>query len=283
MRSIDIVWANMEEELKELCALAGAACGEGPSGVMGYSLLDLCTGRRSGFRDTVVFPAASTIKVAVLVTVASRVHAGELSWEQRVAVGASNKAGGDGILSLLKHPVDLSLWDLASLVAALSDNEAANRCIGFAGMDNVNSMLKSLGLRDTCLKRQMMDAGAVKRGDENLTTPADLACLFEKLYRREGIPRQVADDVLELLELPKPSPFTIALPSALRRANKDGSLGHVRLDAGIIYLPGRDFCLSVAGSFMAGDREREVADVVAAAYRYMEVLATCNDLGRSPI
>lgn len=281
--SRDIVWQNMEAKLQALCARAGGSPGERASGVMGYSLLDLSSGKKAGFHDDILFPTASTIKIAVLLGLATRVQLGELSWEQRLTVAVEGKVGGSGVLSLLRHPVDLSLWDLASLMIALSDNHATNACIDLAGMSFVNDLLDGLGLSRTRLRRKMMDLEAVKRGDENVATPRELVSLLEKLYRSQGIPAAVASDVLTILELPKSGPFTQALPASVRRANKTGSLSRVRVDAGIIYLPGADFCLAVMGSFLQeGEQDTEpvAAEVVAAAYRHMALLADCNELGR---
>jgi beta-lactamase class A len=279
--SLDIVWRNMEKELEDLCIRGGGDEGEAAAGAMGYALLDLGTGRRAGFRQDVVSPTASTIKIAILLAVASNVRAGQLSWEQRVKIPEGDKVGGSGILSHFRHSADLSLWDLCALMIGLSDNDATNACIGLAGMDYVNSLLRDLGLTETRLRRRMMDSEAARRGDENVSTPRELVSLLEKVYRRDGIPEETASDVLSLLELPKQGPFTLGLPGTVRRANKPGGLGHVAVDAGIIYLPGHDFCLAVMGSFMGAEPEKAASAVVAAAYRYMAVRAECTELGRS--
>lgn len=279
--SLDMVWRNMEDDLEELSMMGGGEKGARPAGVVGYALFDMKTGKRAGFRDDVVFPTASTIKIAVLLAIASRVRAGELSWRQRVRVSDGPKAGGSGVLGLFRDCADISLRDLASLMIAVSDNDATNICIDLAGMAYVNDLVRGLGLRETRLRRLMMDLEAPKRGDENVSTPGELVSLLAKVYRRDGIAAEVASDVLELLELPKEGPFTLALPATVRRANKPGGMGHVSVDAGIIYLPGRDFCLAVMGCFLGGEPEPRVAKIVGAAYRYMAVLAECTDLGRS--
>lgn len=277
---LDIVWQNMERELKDLCVRGGGEAGVRSAGSMGYSVLDLKTGRRAGFRDDMVSPTASTIKIAILLGVATKVETGALSWEQRVKVPAGGKVGGGGPLGYFRHEADLSLWDVAGLMIDHSDNDATNICIDLAGMEFVNGLVAGLGLTQTHLRRHMMDWEAVKRGEENVSTPGELVNLLDKIYRRDGIAAGAGKSALELLELPKVSPFTVALPASVRRANKPGGLDHVSVDAGIIYLPGRDFCLAVMGSFLDGKAETLVAEVVAAAYRYMAVLAECTDLGR---
>ncbi len=284
--SRDIVWQNMENELQSLCGRAGGTPGMEASGVVGYSLLDLRSKKRIGHHDDILFPTASTIKITILLGLATRVHRKEFSWEQRIPVGTGGKVGGSGILSLLRDPVEVSLWDLASLMIALSDNHATNLCIDFAGMAFVNELLDGLGLHKTRLRRKMIDAEAVKRGEENVATPRELVALLEKLYNSDGIPAEVAADVLTILELPKSGPFARALPPSVRRANKTGGLDRVSVDAGIIYLPGLDFCLAVMGSYLPKGEwfsDDAITAVVASAYKYMALMAECNELGRTQV
>ena len=99
---------------------------------------------------------------------------------------------------------------------SLSDNTATNICIDLATMDLVNETMRSLGLTNTLLRRKMMDIEAAKRGDENVSTPGELATLMAKIQERDGIPEAVAEDVLSILSLPKTGPFTLGLPSDIR-------------------------------------------------------------------
>ncbi|MGI6633039.1 MAG: serine hydrolase [Bacillota bacterium] len=271
-KSIDVLWRKLADDLRESCEQAG---------VMGYSLQDLKTKRRAGFREDVLFPTASTIKIAILLALAIRVHKGDVSWTDRVVVEDGVKVGGSGVLGHFLHKADLAVQDVAALMICLSDNTATNICIDLATMEFVNETMKSLGLTNTKLRRKMMDIEAAKRGDENVSTPGELAELVARIHNRDGVPEKVAEDVLQLLELPKNSPFTLALPENVRRANKPGGLGNLSVDAGIIYLPDRPFALAVCGSFLPGKPEQAVASVVRKAFGYMELLAGCTELGRS--
>ena len=276
---LDIVWRNLEEGLRGLCE--HPIGGDNASGVVGYALLDLGSGKRAGFRENVVFPTASTIKIAILLAVANKVDSGKLSWDLQIVVPEGRKAGGSGVLSLFKHEARLSLRDLSALIIAVSDNDATNMCIDLVGMDYVNSVLIGLGLQSTRLRRKMMDFEAAQRGEENVSTPGELVRLLEAIYRKDGVNERVSRDVLELLGLPKDGPFSRALPAGVKRENKPGGLSHVSVDAGIVHLPKRDFCLAVMGSFLDGSPEEQVTRVVAAAYRYIALLSECTDLGRS--
>lgn len=270
--SQDVLWSRMQLELEKRCQVTG---------VMGYHLVDLTSRRESGFLDDIGFPTASTIKIAVLLGLATGAHLGKLDWEQRLCTRNLPKVAGSGILSHLRHPVEISLWDTASLMIALSDNAATNACIDIAGMDYVNSLLAGLGLTETRLRRKMMDVDAVQRGDENVSTPRELAELVRKIYERDGVSDPVARDVLTILELPKSGPFSQGLPSRVRRANKPGGLDCVAVDAGIIYLPNRPVVLAVMGSFLEGDPSGLTAELVRSAYRYLDLLSRCTQYGRA--
>lgn len=273
-RSLDIIWSKMAGDLKETCE---------ETGVMGFSIRDLKTGRKAGFREDVLFPTASTIKIAILLGIAIKVHRGELDWAQRVVVEDKDKVGGSGVLGHFTHKADLSLRDVAALMISLSDNTATNICIDLATMDFVNETMRTLGLKNTLLRRKMMDVEAAQRGDENVSTPGELASLVAKIHERDGVSEGVAADVLSILTLPKGGPFTLGLPEDVRRANKPGGLGNLSVDAGIIYpKPDRPFALAVCGCFLPGnDPEEYAAEVVRKAFGYMKVLAECTELGRS--
>ncbi len=270
--SADILWDSMTSELDACCSIVG---------VMGYSIADLSSGRTAHHQEDVVFPTASTIKIAILLALATKVHAGELDWQSRHNTSDLPKVGGSGILSMLRHPVELSLWDLATLMIALSDNDATNACIDLSGMEYVNTLLRSLGLTKTLLRRKMMDAEAVKRGDENVSTPRELASLVSKIELRQEIPDEVSRDVLAMLALEKGGGFSQGLPASIRRINKPGGLDHVAVEAGIFYPNDRPIALAVMANFVEEDPTGAIARLIKTAFRYTRLMAECTEYGRA--
>ncbi len=273
LSSLDILWTKMRNELQNLC--------ESSKGVLGYSLMDLQSEKRASFNEDILIPTASSIKIPVLLALALKVHNGELQWETPIVVKDEEKVGGSGILTHLKYSVNLSVWDHASLMIALSDNTSTNICIKLAGMDFINQMLNDLGLRNTKIRRIMMDYEAAQRGEENVSTPGELMELVRQIEQRDGIKNAVAEDVLKILELPKGGPFRDGLPEKVKRANKTGGLGNLSVDAGLIYLTKKTFALAVMGAFLEGRPAYWTTSIVKAAYTYMNLLDKCTDLGRS--
>ncbi len=76
-----------------------------------------------------------------------------------------------------------SIRDLITLMICYSDNTATNRVIDIIGMDEINCSISFAGLKNTVLKRYMMDAEARKYGLENMTTPEEMAKIFEIIYK----------------------------------------------------------------------------------------------------
>jgi len=270
LESSEALWQLMGEEMIRAARTTG---------VIGFSILDLGEGKEYSHLGDTVFPTASTIKIPILVALAHQVFRGERAWDQRVPVPRA-RAGGSGMLQWLQHVEELSVWDLASLMIAISDNVATNICIDMVTMEAVNRLLDDLGLSRVRLRRKMMDPEAVARGDENVATPTQLTRLMSKLHYQVEIPEPVCHDVLAILRLPKQGPFTEALPVEVPRANKPGGLPGASIDSGIVYLPRRPYALTVMGTFLEEDRCPAMRGVVRTAHRYMKLLDESRGYGR---
>jgi beta-lactamase class A len=163
-----------------------------------------------------------------------------------------------------------------------SDNAATNVLIDRVGMDAVNRRLDALGLRATHLRRKMMDLEAARRGDENVSTPAEMRQLAEALYAGTGLSRERARDLLAVAAVPKDSPFRVPLPGGLVVADKPGSLEAVRCVTAIVDLPGRPYTVSIMTTYLRRDADGEAAirEISAALYQTFDRLARSSDLGR---
>ena len=153
---------------RQLDSLAAA----GP-GVVGVTIEDLSSGERFAVNDSLVFPQASAIKVAILLELMRQADSGLVALGDRVEVTAGQRVGGDGVLhSFADRGSALSLHDLAILMVTLSDNTATNVLIERVGMANVNRTLAGMGLGEIRLRRPMIASGAVRGGNlENLADP----------------------------------------------------------------------------------------------------------------
>jgi len=204
-----------------------------------------------------IFPAASVIKIPLVMTLYADAAEGRISLDERVPVGAV--VGGTGILGDLRNVSDVSLRDLAMLTIALSDNTATNRLIDRLGVARVDERMTEWGCLRTKLARGMFDWDAQRRGLENLATPSEIAALLERLVCGELVDRATSDAVIAVLERCQDDAMLRRyLAKGGRVANKTGTLTATRNDAAIFFGASRTV---VVAAFM-----REVGDPLAAVH-----------------
>ena len=208
-------------------------------------------------RPDEVFPAASVIKIPLVMALYAEAADGRLSLEERMPVGAI--VGGTGILGDLRDVREVSLRDLAMLAIALSDNTATNRLIDRLGVARVDERMAEWGCVRTKLARGMFDWDAQRRGLENVAAPSEMAALLERLVCGELVDRATSDAVVAVLERCQDDAMLRRyLAKGGRVANKTGTLAATRNDAAILFGPSRTI---VVAAFM-----REVADPLAAVH-----------------
>lgn len=251
-------------------------------GVVGVSLKDLKTGRTVELLPNEPFPTASSIKLAILYELARQADEGRLRLDE-TAEARAPRAGGDGVLQFLGDGTRLSLRDLAVLMMAVSDNEATNRLIDRVGREAVNRTLEGLGLRATRLRRRMMDVEAARRGDENVSTPAELRRLAEIVHAGEGLAPATAAEAATLAALPKHSAFRRGVPGGTRVLDKPGSLEGVRCVAAVVDLPGRAYAVAIMTAYLERDEDGETAirEISQAAFETLARLDQGTELGRA--
>jgi beta-lactamase class A len=251
-------------------------------GVLGVYVRDLTTGATVELRPDEVFPTASSIKLAVLYELYRQADEGRIDLAE-VTRPPLPRARGGGILQDLGDHVSLTWRDLAVLMHVLSDNEAANELIRRVGIDAVNRRLDALALPHTRLRRQMMDLEAARRGDENVSTPREMARLSELLAWGEGLSAPRAQDLVAVATLPDSgSSFRRSLPEGLRAVNKAGELEGVRCDAGWVDVPGRPYSAAIMTAYLRreADGEAAIAELSAAIYGTFDRLARSSEYGR---
>lgn len=244
-------------------------------GVLGVAALDLTGGRLFVYNAEAIFPAASSIKIPILVAMFNTVK----DLDAKVTLQPDEAVAGSGTLQndLKNGPVTLTLRELITAMIEHSDNTATNRCISMVGMDRVNAMLRQRGLRVTRLRRKMMDGAAAARGDENVTSPAEMARFVEMLYRGQLADAAKTEAMIGILKLVK-AEMRRSIPKEVEVASKPGDLPGVHCEAGIVYLKDRPFILSVYSTFM-GSSDNKVGHVTRIVFEYFQKLAQSNEYG----
>jgi beta-lactamase class A len=251
-------------------------------GVLGVCVRDTATGATIELRPDEVFPTASSIKLAVLYELYRQAD------EERVDLAEVTRpqvprVGGGGILQELGDRVSLTWRDLAVLMIGWSDNEATNVLVRRVGLAAVNRRLDALGLPRTRLRRLMMDLEAARRGDENVSTPRELARLAEIVAKGESLSAARAADLLSVAEVAdEGSSFRRGLPAGTRAVTKPGALEGVRCEAAWVDVPGHPYSAAIMTAYLRreADGDAAIAEISAAIFDTFDRLSRSSEYGR---
>jgi beta-lactamase class A len=269
------LWQKLQEDLR--------AVDRGLDGVLGLAVKDLASGETFFIHGDEIMPQASSIKIAVLANLYLQAQQGKIKLADEYVVRKEDLvSGSDIMLGLTPGVTRLTLRDLATMMVAVSDNSATNVLIGRLGMENVNAMLDSLGLRATRLRRQMMDLKAASEGRENVSTPREMMTLLEVIHSGKLLNREMTTDFIKMLSTPKKSSMLDGLPDEAVAANKPGELEAVRNDSGIVLVKNRPYILCVMTTYLKDEKDGAAAirKITALTYSYFDRVARASDYGR---
>ena len=277
----DLLWKKVSDRVAEIV--------ERSDGVMGVAIVDLTDDRTILKNADRVFPTASSIKIAILLELYHQ--------DQDARTGVAGKAKLNDVYTF--DPKDLvedsqimagltpgvtrvTNRDLAQFMVAVSDNAAANILIDRVGRENVNAMLRGLGLAKTMLRRKMMDVAAARRGEENISTPQEIVRLLEAIYKGKALNKELTAAFIKQLSTLKESYIPRELPAGVQVANKPGNLEGVRTDSGIVFVKNRPFAMSVMTAYDRDERaaEHAISEIALDAYYYFEMRGKTSDYGR---
>ena len=267
-------------QLLEQKALARIrAIDESLDGVLGVAAIDLATGQTLAYHADAVFPQASGIKIPILIEMFRAARAGQFRFTDSVTLAARDAVAGDGDLKdrLKRGPVTITIRELVRAMIETSDNTATNQCIRLAGMEAVNRTLHELGFSFTRLRRLMMDTGAARRDEENVSTPLEMARLVELLYRGKAVDEEASKEMIGVLKLAKGA-IRAAVPEKIEVAAKPGNVPGVFTESGIVFHPKRPFALSVQAAYLATEKN-PIPEVTRAVYEYFDRLGGSNRYG----
>lgn len=266
-------------EMKQLARIK--AVDDALDGVLGVATIDLTSGRVFTYNADAVFPTASSIKIPIMIQVFRDERAGKFSFADKVTLGPKDNAGGSGgplQKALDKGPVTVTVRELLEDMIQYSDNSATNRLIDMVGMQRVNALIKELGLVRTRLRRKMMDTAAAARGDENVSTPLEMARIVRLLYNKQVADPQSCKEMLNIMKKVDAYMRPI-IPANVEVASKPGDLDGVRTETGVVFLPERPFIVSVMSAYL-NDRVNPVGQVTGIVFDYFNKLAHSNRYGR---
>ena len=257
-------------------------------GVLGVFAQSLTRqGEYFAINEDEVFPTASAVKIPILMEFFRKAEEGILDPSQMVVLSDDMKVGGSGVLQhLTSGKASLPLRDYAALMVNVSDNTATNFLIDLVDMEDVNRLLESLGFTVMRLKRKMQAFDVDPKTHENLATPKEMAQVLELLYRSDGVSSYVCENTLKLLRNFKQGVIRSVVPGDIPVANKDGWMGGVRCDNGIVYLPKGAYVVSVMAKHIpswdlhSNEVKDQMSQVVSVINEYYKEVNNATKYGR---
>lgn len=252
-------------------------------GVLGIAAIDLTNGQVLSYHGDAQFPTASSIKIPVMIQMFRDEQAGRFRFTDKTElkwVGNSDDSEGPLRLRLQQGPVTLSIGEMVEAMMQWSDNSAANKCIDLAGMDRVNALMRELGLRDTHLRRKMMDVAAASRGGENVATPLELSRLLALIYDGKAADPESCRRMIVMMKGVHNPYMRPGIPANVEIAAKPGDLDGVKCEAAIVFLKGHPFVVTVMSTYL-GAKLNPVSDTAHIVFDYFSRLAVSNEWGRS--
>lgn len=166
-------------------------------GAYGVYVYELKTGREYGIRQNEIFPAASLMKLPVMLMVYQQAEKGELEIED--------------------------YRNLVKVMGQRSDNATYSQLVKFFGQTKIQALIDDLGMKKTIIAK-----------DD--TTPADIGLFFRKLYQGNLINRVNQEELLGFLtKTIFEDRIPAGVPSDIRVAHKIGTELGTFSDAGIVF------------------------------------------------
>jgi beta-lactamase class A len=219
-------------------------------GVTSLFAKNLDTGATYGLRENERVRTASTIKLAIMVTVFDAVEHGHAKWTDKLTLHDSDKVGGTGVLFEFSDGMQFPIRDLVHLMIVLSDNTATNLLLDRFTADAVNAEMDSLGLPKTRCLRKILITGKGPSGvsqagrlEENqrfglgVSTPHEMVSLMEKMDQDELVNPASSREMIAILKRQQDKNGIGRRTGDLPVADKTGSLDHLRSDVGVVYTP----------------------------------------------
>ena len=214
-------------------------------GVVGYSVIDLDNDVRFNRRGDETFPTASLIKVAILVTVYDLVAKGDLSLYDPLTVLKIDQVPGSGIAQFLHNGTILTVHDAAWLMITISDNTTTNLLLDRVIIRRVWDKMEALGLMHTKVHSKTFRRNSSVAYDSSVkyglgvTTPNEMARLFEILARGKAVNAKADSEMLDILEHNGNDMMLQRFSGGARVAHKDGETDQVRTECSLWYLRNR--------------------------------------------
>jgi beta-lactamase class A len=241
-------------------------------GSVGIMVEDLATGLTSSVNANAQMPAASTIKIPVMVEVFKRLAHGDFDLNRKVTLQQSDRDWGWGDLAHARRGSRYTVSKLLTLMITESDNTAANMLIRLVGRRAINNEMAELGLTQTRLHDYIRSTGPIHYALRSSAN--DMVKLMTAMARFQLIDEWSSREMISIMTeqhhnglIPQP------LPRGTTIAHKTGELHDTLNDVGIVYLSNEPYAIAVMATNLS---------TLGAGYRFIHGVSQVayNELAR---
>lgn len=172
-----------------------------------------------GINESKILPAASIMKVPIMLAVWGAVGRGDLAWDDTYTLREGDKQSGSGPIEFMDAGTQLTVLRLVTEMMNKSDNTAPVVLTRLVGKDEVIKEIKRLGMEDTDF-------------EENTTTAYDVGLAWRKIHELgdEQIRGWLVNSIYE-------ERIPAGIPGDTVVLHKVGSDAGIWADSGIVMAP----------------------------------------------
>jgi beta-lactamase class A len=258
----------LNQEILPLKSQVQSLVANNPKLQPGVFIVDLDTGGYLDLGSQTTLPAASTIKLPILVALFQDVDEGKVRLDETLTLQSEMIATGSGDLQYKPVGTKLTVLELATKMIAISDNTATNILIArLGGAEALSQRFRSWGLTKTVLRNVLPDLNGT-----NLTTPQELTTLMSMVHQGQLVSLRSRDRILDIM---RRNQIDTLLPQGLGPgaiiAHKTGNIGTLLADVGLVNMPtGKSYiiCVMVKRPFDDSSAQDLIRKISQTTYNY---------------
>lgn len=193
-----------------------------------------------------IYPAASIIKLPVLVRMFKAIEANQFTIYDEMKMHEQYRSSGSGNLQYARAGNSYTIDHLAKIMIQDSDNTSTNMIMAkLGGMDDINIGLRDWGISTTYVRTWLPDLGGT-----NKTTAADIAKILYNLDNPGFLNINSRESIIDYMSHVKNDRLIQAgLGDGALFIHKTGDIGTMLGDAGIVYAPnGKKYIIVILAS-----------------------------------
>jgi beta-lactamase class A len=225
---------RLNTEMLELQRQVGTLMGRYNFLKTGMFFVDLDNGNYLDINGDRAFPAASTIKLPILIAFFQDLDAGKVSLNETLVMRRDLITGGSGEMQDRPVGTKFSARETVTKMITISDNTATNMIIDrLGGIAKLNQRFRSWGLQDTVMRNLLGDFKGT-----NITSSKDMVRLMALVANNKLLSSSSQKQALEILRNTRTRTLLPAgLGAGAGIAHKTGDIGFLIGDAGLIEMP----------------------------------------------